>query len=64
MVFVINVPDRVIFLFIRSKEGRKGFYIAFNSLGHIATRQKPGCGKKFLSLHEKFQRGHSVAEGP
>ena len=35
----------------RRKEGM-GFYVAFNSLGHIATRYKPGTGKKFPSLHE------------
>ena len=36
------------------KKGRKelGFYVAFNSLGHIAMREKPGTGKKFPNLHE------------
>ena len=37
------------FMFNR-KEGM-GFYVAFNSLGHIAMRWKPGTRKKFLSLH-------------
>ena len=32
-----------------------GFYVACNSLGHIATRQKLGTGKKLPSLHEEFQ---------
>ena len=35
-------------------QGRKegfGLYVAFNSLGLIAMRQKPGTRKKFPSLH-------------
>ena len=32
-----------------------GYYIAFNSLGHIATRKKPGIVEKFSSLHKEFQ---------
>ena len=32
-----------------------GFYVAFNSLGHISMRQKPGTGKKFPSHHKEFQ---------
>ena len=38
----------------RRKEGI-GFNVAFNSLGHIKMRQKPGMGKKLSSLHKKFE---------
>ena len=37
------------------QKGRNGFYAVFNSLGHIATRQKHGTGKEFAPLQEWFQ---------
>ena len=40
-----------------------GFYIAFNNIGHIVTKQKPGTGKKIPTLQGYFQKGLSVAEG-
>ena len=39
------------FIFNKRKEGL-GFYVACNSLGHIATRTFPGAGMKFPSLPE------------
>ena len=40
------------------------YSVAFKSLGHIPTRQKPGTGKQFPSLSaRKIPRGYSVAEG-
>ena len=40
------------------------FYVAYNSLGHITSRQKPGTGKKFLLFLQIVPRGLSVAGGP
>ena len=39
---------------ISTVEGSVVFYVSFNSIGNIATKQKTGTRKKVLSLHEEF----------
>ena len=51
-VWKFQAVDFKIFKACIGRMEEMGVYVAFNSLGHITTRQKPGTENNFPSLHK------------